>query len=228
MLPDRSSLSSSPLSFPPEAGTVHDDASLVATPGTRLFGRCVRGSARRTIRRVLWVFLAAAAVSSCATGAPAGESPSAERRPGGAGAVAPYLGAPDFGLRNEAFAGIDDVLASYLRSIGEAVRSHDGAFLEAQGEPSWEAEYRSFYGTGRYLALLYRIGPYSAENPVAEGAPPNLDVAALRGMEYQALTDRGIVMEVRGRFFLSGGATLPFSLYVLARLDPPKLLGAEP
>ncbi len=169
-----------------------------------------------------------AAAASCAGGPPASRGPA--EKPAQAGKAAPSaVGRPDAsGLRNAAFAGLPDGVAAYLERLAAAVRNRDAAFLRAQGEREYSGRVRPMVDEKAYLALLYRVGPYSAEGPADGERPPRLDPARLRSLRYTGWDENGPVAEVRGLLFLAEGPPLPCTISVLWKLREMRIIGREP
>ncbi len=140
----------------------------------------------------------------------------------------PTVTRPKDGLEDARFASLPPELRVYLKKLSDAVGRQDTAFLSAQGEQNWQERYRQAFDQGRYLALLYRTGPYAQEQDATGPDMPSLAPHSLIGLRYEGFTDRGIVIEVRGFFVDRSGTRIPFDLFVMHRLAEPKLLGWEP
>ncbi len=135
---------------------------------------------------------------------------------------------PTTGLEAEVFADLPDGVAAYLELIAEAVRKRDADFLLSQGERDYAARVRAMVDDASYLALLYRVGPYSAEKPFDDERPPRLDVRRLRAIRYTGWEERGPVAEVRALLILSEGPAFPCRITVLWKLSAPRIIGQEP
>ena len=105
-----------------------------------------------------------------------------------------------------------------------------------RGDWAWAADradssfLRAMEGRGRdayFYTYLFAAGFVSGE--AAEyGRFETLPVTKVRDLVWETTLIEGPVAVVRGRFLLSSGSPVPFSLRVLWRLDPPRLLGVQP
>lgn len=179
--------------------------------------------------RLILVFALSLAWASCA-GVPPGKAPE-KSRPNAAGKRAASPGTverPATGLEAAVFSDLPEGVASYLERIAEAVRKRDEHFLLAQGERDYAGRVRSMVDAPSYLALLYRVGPYSAEKPSDDERPPRLDVSRLRSIRYTGWEERGPVAEVRALLTQADGPAFPCRLSILWKLSEPRIIGREP
>jgi hypothetical protein len=121
---------------------------------------------------------------------------------------------------------------TYLAAVAEAFSSGDRAFLIAQGENQFEEQIRPAYDEEIYLALLYRIGSLSVDNPSAlsgaGNAFPRLSPPRIRRIEFAGWEEVGPVFIVTARLITKTNETIPCTLVVLWRLREPKILGVYP
>ena len=135
---------------------------------------------------------------------------------------------PGNGLGAPRFRNIPPEARDYLETLAEAFRKKDREFLASQGEGQYEKELRSRLDEEIYLALLYRIGPYSEDSPWQSQSPPRLDTSTVQGIEYSDWKENGPMLEISGRLYLSGGGVLPCRIVLVWRLPEPKILGERP
>jgi len=140
----------------------------------------------------------------------------------------PERALPGSELAGSAFAGLPAEARPYLKALAEAFASGDAERILSQGEPSYEARNRRRLDAGHYAALLYRVGPYSAEGPDRSDRIPRLDAASPASLRFTGWTDRGPVAEVRGQISLRDGTATPCTIYLLWKALPPRILGREP
>jgi hypothetical protein len=140
----------------------------------------------------------------------------------------PERAVPGSELDGPAFAELPAEARSYLKALSEAFGSGDAERILSQGEPSYEARNRPRLEAGQYAALLYRVGPYSAEGPDRSDRIPRLDAASVASLRYAGWTDRGPVAEVRGQIGFRDGTAAPCTIYLLWKALPPRILGREP
>jgi hypothetical protein len=134
----------------------------------------------------------------------------------------------DPGLSDPAFKKLNKDVLAYLNKLAEAFSSKDKAFLLAQAEPYYQKTYESIYPTHEYLAMLYRIGPYSTDHPFDSTKRPSLTISEVIGITYTGWDELGPVLEVRGIIFLQKGKQEPCRLILLWRLGDIKIKGFEP
>jgi hypothetical protein len=134
---------------------------------------------------------------------------------------------PDSGLSNPAFKKLKPEVLSYLETLAEAFYTKDTAFLLAQAESYYQRTYEGLYPTDEYLAMLYRIGPYSTESPNGSNKKPSLDIKEVRGITYTGWEELGPVLEVRGTIHLADGKTEICRLILLWHLGDIKIKGIE-
>jgi hypothetical protein len=136
--------------------------------------------------------------------------------------------AADNGLASAGFSTMDPFARTYLEHIAEAVNSGDSGFLLSQGESWYEKRMKPNLDDPTYLAFLYRLGPFSKESPADSGTIPRVSPSDIRSVRFTAWNHLGPILEVRGTFRLADGEALPFTMDVLWKLDPPRILGLEP
>jgi hypothetical protein len=146
---------------------------------------------------------------------PPAESPPADEDGG-------YSPKPSPGLPPEA--------GAYLESLSRAFSTADRDFLLAQGESQFEAENRGRYDEESYLALLYRVGPFSRDSPSAPAGTgiPRLDPAKIRRIEFADWEERGPALIIDARLITRTSEAIPCRLVLLWRLREPKILGVYP
>jgi hypothetical protein len=151
------------------------------------------------------------------------------RSPAGKGPERPAdRGSPGDRLEEPVFRGLPTEVHSYLETLAAAFRSQDRTFLLAQGEPQFERETRPQYHEETYLALLYRTGPLSREEPEADNTLPRLDPEKSRRIEYLDWEEEGPLLEIRGRLIPASGPPIPCRIMLIWRLREPKVLGFFP
>ena len=116
----------------------------------------------------------------------------------------------------------------YLETLAEAFQKKDKEFLVSQGESQYEKELRSRLDEETYLALLYRIGPYSEDSPWKPPTPQRLNASLIRAIEYTEWGENGPMLDIYGRLYLSNGDSLPCRIVLVWRLPEPKILGERP
>jgi len=185
--------------------------------------------------RLVFVALIGLAGTSCALLLPAPERTAEIGDEGISRAARPVAPAPavsapkESGLSAETFVHLPPEGKAYLLRLAEAFRRQDSAYLLAQGEPGFAERQNPMHDQAEYLALLYRIGPYAAENPGDPYPLPRLQPAQIRSIEYTGWEEQGPVLEIRGRILLTSSATpLPCRIMLLWRLKEQKILGHEP
>ena len=132
------------------------------------------------------------------------------------------------GLNAPQFRGLPREVNEYLTVLAEAFRKKDREFLVSQGEIQYEKEFRFRYDDESYLALLYRIGPYSDESGWKSPVLPKIDAATIRAIEYTGWEEKGPMLSIKGRLHLEKGTPLPCEIILVWRLPEPKILGAHP
>ena len=133
------------------------------------------------------------------------------------GAEGDNLDAPRFNV-------LDVETKMYLKNIADAWRRGDAAFLLSQGESRYQNEKRFSISEARYLALLYRAGPYSDDNRWDFGAY-DLDPAGVLSLRFLDFHDEGPVRIFDCRFTLKSGDRIPAKICLLWRLPSMKILG---
>jgi len=137
------------------------------------------------------------------------------------------------GLDTPRFRNLPPEAQDYLKTLATAFRKKDREFLVSQGEAQYEKELRFTLDEETYLAMLYRIGPYSEdlpwESPRNNGANlPRLDVSVIRGIEYTGWEESGPMLEIKGRLYIRDSEPIPCTLILIWRLTEPKILGERP
>lgn len=174
--------------------------------------------------RILFCFsLAALSFFSCSV------VPPAQRETAKAPALPPEtVRKPGAELDSAVFKQLPPGSREYLASIAEAAASGNADHLLAQGERDYSRRVRPAVDRDTYAALLYRIGDYSRETPIGAGGPSRADLGRASGMRFTGWEENGPVLEVRARLRFKDGTEQPCALYVLWKLSPPQILGAEP
>jgi len=134
----------------------------------------------------------------------------------------------DNGLASAAFSTMDPYALDYLERIAEAVHTGDSRFLLSQGESWYEKRLKPNLDESSYLAYLYRIGPFSKESPADPDSIPHVSPSDIRSVRFTSWNTLGPILEIRGTFRFVDGKALPFTMNVLWKLDPPRILGLEP
>jgi len=140
---------------------------------------------------------------------------------------------PGDGLDTPAFAGIPIEAKNYLKTLAAAFRNADKEFIISQGEAQYEKELRPQYDEEVYLALLYRAGSQNGdsewESPHVYGPDiTRLQYKEIRAIEYIEWEETGPMLDIKGRFHLKNGETLPCRIVLVWRLTEPKILGERP
>ena len=117
---------------------------------------------------------------------------------------------------------------AYLKLLSEAFRNKDRDFLISQGEVQYDSELRNRLEEGVYLALLYRMGPYSEDSAWTPALSPLLDPAKVRGIEYTGWEEVGPMIKISARLHLEDGDPTPCTIMLIWRLVEPKILGQWP
>jgi hypothetical protein len=176
---------------------------------------------------MLWLTLGALYLAGCAGLAPERSGPGPETPPPGPSAK-PSPERPEGGsFRERPPESLPEEARSYLESLSRAFRNRDRDFLLAQGETQFEREVRPFYDEESYLALLYRIGPYSRDG-LRENAVPRLSPEEISRIEYGDWEEGGPHLAIRGRLIRRGGDPLPCLIMLIWKLREPKILGRFP
>jgi len=132
------------------------------------------------------------------------------------------------GLSEPAFKNLKAEVLTYLEELAEAFYTKDSAFLLAQAEPYYRKTYENQYSVAEYLAMLFRIGPYSTESPNSFNTRPSLNLKEVKGITYTGWEELGPVLEVRGTLVLANGKTEKCRLILLWQLGDIKIKGFEP
>jgi hypothetical protein len=163
------------------------------------------------------------ATSTQRTSAP--EQPPATTRPAAPSRTAERPGSE---LDTGVFAKLPAETKTYLAAVSRAAASGDVAFLLAQGELDYARRTRVMLDADAYAAALYRIGEYSNDSPAGGGRPTRFNLAQTASIRYTGWAERGPLFEIRGKIRFRDGSEESCTLYVLWKLDPPRILGAEP
>jgi len=172
-----------------------------------------------TARIAVSIALIAAAFASCAV------MPPAASQPPPSGARPPVPGEE---LRDATFRELPPGSREYLASIAEAVAAGNTPFLLAQGERGYSARIRPGVDPGSYAALLYRVGAYAGDSPAGSETAPRVDLGGAKSLRFTGWEEEGPILAVRGRLEFKDGSAQPCALYVLWKLEPPRILGREP
>lgn len=162
-----------------------------------------------------------ALTASCA-GAPEREAPLAPKPP----ASAPAAAAPESAAPN--LASVPPEANVFLADLRSHVRRGDWAWGADRADPSF---LRAMEGRARdayFYTCLFAAGSLSREDEVDYGRFNPLPLAKVRDMVWEDARVEGPVVEVRGRFIIAQGKPVPFTVRVLWRLDPPRILGVQP
>ena len=133
-------------------------------------------------------------------------------------------GAEDDNLDDPRFSALDIETKTYLKNIAAAWRRGDAAFLLSQGESRYQSEKRFGISEARYLALLYRAGPYADDNEWTSAAY-DLAPDAVLSLRFLDFHDEGPVRIFDCRFTLKSGDRIPAKICLLWRLPSMKILG---
>lgn len=115
----------------------------------------------------------------------------------------------------------------FIAELRIRIRGGDWAWAAERADSSF---LRAMEGRGRdpyFYTYLFAAGALAGED--AEYARFELlPVSRVRDVAWEDARIEGPAAVVRGRFILSSGAPVPFTLRVLWRLDPPRILGVQP
>jgi hypothetical protein len=131
------------------------------------------------------------------------------------------------GLDQGIFSNLSTDTRDYLVSLARAFKEEDRNYLIHQGEEQYAHRIQGRYSEEEYLALLFRVGPYSKESPFGPETTVRLDVHTVMGLRFTGWEDRGPVLEFRGTLKKKDGTELPCRILVLWKLREPKILGME-
>ena len=140
---------------------------------------------------------------------------------------------PGDGLDAPAFRNLPPEARDYLGILSAAFNRKDKEFLISQGETQYERDTRRQFDDEAYLAMLYRVGPYSGNSEwmtprTAGSALPSLHIPGTSGIEYSEWRENGPMLEINGRLRLTNSDTLPCTIMLVWRLPEPKILGERP
>ena len=149
------------------------------------------------------------------------------------GSKAIYVKPPsESGLQEAGFKSLPTEAKEYLETLSEAFRKKDKEFLLAQGEAQFEKELRPKLEEGNYLALLYRIGPYSEDSewkaPTTGASPIRLDVNTTEAILYTGWEEKGPLLGITGRLYTKDSGIVPCRIVLAWRLVQPKIQGVWP
>ena len=147
----------------------------------------------------------------------------------GTGAIDSKLPAGN-GLESAKFNKLPPEAKEYLQTLAEAFNKKDRVFLLNQGEAQFEKELRNKLDEESYLALLYRIGPYSEDSewtaPKISGtSPARLNPDTVRDIEYTHWEEKGPLLEITGRLYVNKSDPIPCRIVLAWRLLEPKIQG---
>ena len=179
-------------------------------------------------RKFLTLFLLVFFFGSCAVLSPRSKETLPAAAPPEQAGKNPERPAPGDGLDTPVFRNLPGEAKEYLQSLSGAFRRGDRNFLIAQGEAQYEKELRSPLDEETYLALLYRIGPYSEGAEWKTSSPPLLNISVIAGIEYTGWTENGPMLEISGRIHLQNDDPIPCRIILVWRLPDPKILGEWP
>jgi hypothetical protein len=166
---------------------------------------------------------------SCASAAgkpTEGKTETAAASPGAKTRVRP--GRVEDNLGKPIFKGLPQEVREYLETLSKAFKEKDLDYLISQGEISYENETRLRYDEETYLAMLYRIGPYTEDSPFRDMKLPRLEYKEIAGIEYTAWDEKGPLIEIQARLVRQKGEALPCEIMLVWKLPEPKVLGVYP
>ncbi len=115
----------------------------------------------------------------------------------------------------------------FLSELRNRIHRGDWTWAAERADPAF---LRAMEGRGRdpyFYTYLFAAGSLAGED--AEYARFELlPVSRVRDVAWEDARIEGPAAVVQGRFVLSSGAPVPFTLRVLWRLDPPRILGVQP
>ena len=132
------------------------------------------------------------------------------------------------GLDSRRFQSLPQEARDYLKILAAAFRSRDKEFLISQGETQYEKDLRFQYDDETYLAMLYRIGPYSQDLEWKSSTPPKIDVLSIQAIEYGEWEEKGPMIDIKGRLHVRNSNPVPCGIMLIWRLNEPKILGGRP
>ncbi len=135
---------------------------------------------------------------------------------------------PGAELDEPVFSSLDPETKNYLVRLERAFIERDAAFLLSQGERDYEGRVRPGTDDEWYLALLYRLGPYASDSEAMDDRPLRVGVGSIAYLRFTGMDRLGPVAGLRGVVALADGTKLPCNVYLLWRLQPPRILGREP
>ncbi|MDR2842312.1 MAG: hypothetical protein LBV52_03820, partial [Spirochaetaceae bacterium] len=109
----------------------------------------------------------------------------------------------------------------------KAFKEKNQDFLISQGESYYESDMRSKYPKAQYLALLYRVGPYSKDSTWQLPAY-QIDINTIHDLQWVEFVDKGPVLLVEAKIITNDFKTIPCSIMLLWRLNEPKVMGTYP
>lgn len=175
------------------------------------------------------IIFAIVVVSACSTVLPSSEGSTGKKQANtNQKSAQEHLKRPENGLSDPAFKKLKPEVLLYLEDISDAFYKKNQEFLLNQAELYYKQTYSKLYPTAEYLAMLYRIGPYSTEEGYGYQKMPRLDINSVKGIVYTGWDELGPVLEVRGKIYLEKGKTEPCRLILLWRLGDIKIRGFEP
>jgi hypothetical protein len=148
----------------------------------------------------------------------AAENPRSEARPG---RVEDNLG-------KSVFKGLPQEARVYLETLSKAFREKDLDYLISQGELNYENETRLRYDEETYLAMLYRIGPYTEDSPFRDMKLPRLEYKEVIGIEYLKWDEKGPMIEIQARLISQKNEATLCEIMLVWKLPEPKILGTYP
>lgn len=181
-------------------------------------------SARRRLGKAVLLggFVPILALAASCAGIPESETPRAPKPPAPAPVTAvPEAAAPDL-------ASLPPEAKDFLADLRAHVRRGDWTWGADRADPSF---LRAMEGRARdayFYTCLFAAGSLSREDEADYGRFNPLPLAKVRDMVWEDAQVEGPVVEVRGRFIIAQDKPVPFTVRILWRLDPPRILGVQP
>ena len=142
--------------------------------------------------------------------------------------VQPEKPLPTDGLDSEHFLTLPRAAREYLKILSDAFRNKDKDFLLAQGETLFERDMRPRFDDEVYLAMLFRIGPFSTGSTMVSPILPRLYIAEVSSIEYLEWEESGPILEISGRLIMEREYPIPVLIKLIWKLEEPKILGIRP
>lgn len=117
---------------------------------------------------------------------------------------------------------------AFLSELQDHIRKGDWAWSAERADPSFlramEGQARDAY----FYTYLFSAGTLSLATSDESKRFEIIPLAKVRSIVWDEVSVEGPVAIVNGRFLLSQGAAFPFTLRLLWRLEPPRILGEQP